>query len=143
MRLIPWKVSEDAREHESFCYECFQKVDGGFYLEIGVRKPAGSDGCCVRARLCTICTNKLRSLIRRRRRALNPRIRLAIHALEHSPALMLKEEELRRAVGRYATNTIKSLVARGFASRSHDGETIVLEAKGRLALRSPEVADAR
>lgn len=105
------------------CSECGALFDRAVLLSIGQ---------WIEALLCRDCVTTLRDMIRRRRRPLKPRLRLALELLALNQAVGATEEELRAHVGRYSTNTLESLFARGFVTRSDAaGQYNITELGGR------------
>jgi hypothetical protein len=74
--------------------------------------------------LCPTCLIAARRLFRVKRRVLNPRLVLALQALG-SRETIVDEDTLRGRIGRYSTNTLKSMCARGFAARIEETKGVV------------------
>lgn len=103
-------------------------------------------GQLVEAWLCSNCLKRFRSMLRRRRRPVNPRVLQLLGVLAESRDQAATETTLRQRLGRYSTNTVKSLCARGFAALRDGiaGETTYqLTTAGARALASGELEEGR
>lgn len=119
-------AADDAPAPCSECNKCFRDLT---VLAIGT---------AVEVRLCRVDLERLTAFFifrRPRRRPLNPRLRDALEFLQEARDAV-PELALRAHIGRYATNTLESLRARGFATLSDDGAWFRISPAGRVALKA-------